>query len=124
MSINPQITTHRFGVRYARAGRTLAALRMLAAIRALAVVVVLAVTLSTHGGPVSAATALGGGGQVGPGAEQGAVEAPRVQARAVILADESTGQVLFERNASAARAMASTTKVMTALLALERLDEL
>ena len=41
----------------------------------------------------------------------------------MILADESTGQVLFERNASSARAMASTTKVMTALLALERLDE-
>jgi D-alanyl-D-alanine carboxypeptidase (penicillin-binding protein 5/6) len=41
----------------------------------------------------------------------------------VILADESTGQVLFERNASSARAMASTTKVMTALLTLERLDE-
>ncbi len=44
-------------------------------------------------------------------------------AKAVILADEATGQVLFERNAGAARAMASTTKVMTALLALERLDE-
>ena len=41
----------------------------------------------------------------------------------MILADEATGQVLFERNASSARAMASTTKVMTALLALERLDE-
>jgi D-alanyl-D-alanine carboxypeptidase len=143
MSINPQSTAHRFGARHARAGRALVALRVL-------VVVVLAVTLSTHGGSVSAATALGvggpapgvaapagartvvgatgvsrtgGGGQTGPGAEQGAVAPPRVQARAVILADESTGQVLFERNASAARAMASTTKVMTALLALERLDE-
>jgi D-alanyl-D-alanine carboxypeptidase len=31
--------------------------------------------------------------------------------------------VLFERNARAGRAMASTTKVMTALLTLERLDE-
>ena len=51
------------------------------------------------------------------------VAAPRVLAEAVILADESTGQVLFERNAGVARAMASTTKVMTALLALERLDE-
>ena len=52
-----------------------------------------------------------------------AVAAPRVLAQAVILADESTGQVLFERNAGVPRAMASTTKVMTALLALERLDE-
>jgi D-alanyl-D-alanine carboxypeptidase (penicillin-binding protein 5/6) len=55
----------------------------------------------------------------GPGAAAG----PRVVAKAAILADEATGQVLFERNAGAARAMASTTKVMTALLALERLDE-
>jgi D-alanyl-D-alanine carboxypeptidase (penicillin-binding protein 5/6) len=53
----------------------------------------------------------------------GAVAGPRVVAKAAILADEATGQVLFERNAGAARAMASTTKVMTALLALERLDE-
>jgi D-alanyl-D-alanine carboxypeptidase len=50
------------------------------------------------------------------------VAEPRVLARAAILADESTGQVLFERNARLPRAMASTTKVMTALLALERLD--
>jgi serine-type D-Ala-D-Ala carboxypeptidase (penicillin-binding protein 5/6) len=46
-----------------------------------------------------------------------------VAARAAILADESTGQVLFDRNSGVARAMASTTKVMTALLTLERLDE-
>jgi D-alanyl-D-alanine carboxypeptidase len=46
-----------------------------------------------------------------------------VVAKAAILADEATGQVLYERNAGVGRAMASTTKVMTALLALERLDE-
>jgi D-alanyl-D-alanine carboxypeptidase (penicillin-binding protein 5/6) len=56
-------------------------------------------------------------------AGSGVVAPPRVKARAAVLADESTGQVLFERNATAARAMASTTKVMTALLTLERLDE-
>jgi D-alanyl-D-alanine carboxypeptidase (penicillin-binding protein 5/6) len=139
MSINLQITTPRVGARPSSAGRVLAALRVLV------VVVVLAVTLSTHGGSVAAAAArkvagpapgvaavagagTGGGGtgsarQAVQGTEQGAVAPPRVQARAVILADESTGQVLFERNASSARAMASTTKVMTALLALERLDE-
>ena len=81
----------------------------------------------TGPGVVSAARAgtggAGGSGQAASGAEQRAVAAPRVQARAVLLADEATGQVLFERNASSARAMASTTKVMTALLALERLDE-
>src|SRR4249919_3873415 len=139
MSINLQITSPRVGARPSRAGRVLAALRVLV------VVVVLAVTLSTHGGSVAAAAArkvagpapgvaavtgagTGGGGtgsarQTVQGTEQGAVAPPRVQARAVILADESKGQVLFERNASSARAMASTTKVMTALLALERLDE-
>ena len=117
---------------------------ILAVLRILVIVVVLAVTLSTHGGSVPAlalgvagpspgvasvtgagtgADVTGSAGQAAPGSEQAAVAAPRVQARAVILADESTGQVLFERNASSARAMASTTKVMTALLALERLDE-
>src|SRR5215212_247323 len=144
MSINLQIAAHRSAIRHARAGRALAALRVLA------VVVVLTVTPSTHGGSVAAATApgaggpapevaaaagggtvvggtgvggTGGAGQAAPGADQGVVAPPRVQARAVILADESTGQVLFEQNASLPRAMASTTKVMTALLALERLDE-
>jgi serine-type D-Ala-D-Ala carboxypeptidase (penicillin-binding protein 5/6) len=103
--------------------------------RVLAWVLVLAVVLaagwSTHGGPVAAPTTPGpagasagaGAAQAVPAAEQPPVAAPKVQARAVILADESSGQVLFERNASSARAMASTTKVMTALLALERLDE-
>jgi D-alanyl-D-alanine carboxypeptidase (penicillin-binding protein 5/6) len=58
-----------------------------------------------------------------PVGEPVAVAPPRVVAKAAILADEATGQVLFERNAGAGRAMASTTKVMTALLTLERLDE-
>jgi D-alanyl-D-alanine carboxypeptidase len=57
------------------------------------------------------------------GPAPGPVAEPRVVARAAILADESTGQVLFERAARQPRAMASTTKVMTALLALERLDQ-
>ena len=57
------------------------------------------------------------------GPAPGPVDEPRVLARAAVLADESTGQVLFERAARQPRAMASTTKVMTALLALERLDQ-
>jgi D-alanyl-D-alanine carboxypeptidase len=52
-----------------------------------------------------------------------AVAPPRVNARWVLLADERTGQVLFEREAREPRAMASTTKVMTALLSLEHLDQ-
>src|SRR4029453_14248232 len=66
---------------------------------------------------------VGGGGQVVPGAEAVAVAPPRVVAKAAILADEATGQVLFERNAGTGRAMASATKGVTALLTLEGLDE-
>jgi serine-type D-Ala-D-Ala carboxypeptidase (penicillin-binding protein 5/6) len=89
----------------------------------LVLVVVLAASWSTHGGSVAASTVPRLQGQAVPEAAQAPVAPPRVRARAVILADESTGQVLYERNASSARAMASTTKVMTALLTLERLDE-
>jgi len=132
MSINPQSTSRRTEARPASAHPSVAWV----------LVVVLAVILSTHGGSVAASTAAsaqggsvsapvagqavsaaGQAGQAVPAAGQVAVAAPRVRARAVILADESTGQVLFERNASSPRAMASTTKVMTALLTLERLDE-
>jgi D-alanyl-D-alanine carboxypeptidase len=117
--------------------------------RALVAVVVVAAVLSGQGGPgpatdargfdspgadiaaagfdlaaaPAAAGAVGGAGQAVPGAEPVALAPPRVVAKAAILADEATGQVLFERNAGTGRAMASTTKVMTALLTLERLDE-
>jgi D-alanyl-D-alanine carboxypeptidase len=79
-------------------------------------------------GSVGAANGPGGGlgvagPEVVPPAAAGEVAAPRAQARAVLVADEATGQVLFARDAGVPRAMASTTKVMTALLALERLDE-
>src|SRR5829696_14124 len=143
MSINPQSTSRRAGTRPTSAHPP----------AAWVTVVVLTVILSTHGGSVAASAARAGpgmgatwdAGQAVSAARQAdepavlaagqanqpavlaggqaAVAAPRVRARAVILADESTGQVLFEQNASLPRAMASTTKVMTALLALERLDE-
>lgn len=45
---------------------------------------------------------------------------PAVGARAFILVDVATGAVLSEYNARAPRAIASTTKIMTALLAVER----
>jgi D-alanyl-D-alanine carboxypeptidase len=119
MSTNPQIATE--GGSPIRLPRR----------RVLAVVVALALLLTASGGSVAAepAEARSGparGGVAAPGAqavEQGAVAAPKVAARAAILADEATGQVLLERNARTGRAMASTTKVMTALLTLERLDE-
>jgi len=45
---------------------------------------------------------------------------PRIQARAAILEDLDTGQVLYALRPDAARALASTTKIMTALLTLTR----
>jgi len=57
------------------------------------------------------------------GAPPGPVALPAVRARAFVLADEETGQVLLERAAVQERPMASTTKVMTALLTLERLPQ-
>src|SRR5574341_2414160 len=69
--------------------------------------------------PGALGAAIGGDGAFAPVA----VAPPRVHARSVLLADERTGQVLFEREAREPRAMASTTKVMTALLSLERLDQ-
>lgn len=45
---------------------------------------------------------------------------PRVTATAAILVDATTGQVLYDRNAHLPWPPASTTKIMTALVALER----
>ena len=44
---------------------------------------------------------------------------PELSAEAYILIDMETGQVLAEKNADARRSPASTTKIMTALVALE-----
>ncbi|MDP2211119.1 MAG: D-alanyl-D-alanine carboxypeptidase family protein [Candidatus Aquicultor sp.] len=44
----------------------------------------------------------------------------KIKAPAAILIDEKTGEVLWEKNADEKRAAASTTKIMTAILALER----
>jgi len=48
--------------------------------------------------------------------------APRGGAGAAVLLDWQTGEVLYARNAKQRRAPASTTKVLTALIALERGD--
>ena len=44
---------------------------------------------------------------------------PSVSARSSILIDAASGNVIFEKNADEIRPMASTTKIMTALVALE-----
>lgn len=49
-----------------------------------------------------------------------ALEDPNIQAAASILADPKTGLVLYEKNADEKRYPASTTKIMTALIVLER----
>ncbi|MDU2064865.1 MAG: D-alanyl-D-alanine carboxypeptidase family protein [Sporomusaceae bacterium] len=51
--------------------------------------------------------------------------APLIKAEAAILLDGRTGQVLYEKNSTKRQAPASTTKILTALLAIEsgRLDE-
>jgi len=51
---------------------------------------------------------------------------PAIKASAAILVDAHTGQILFEKNARVRRAPASTTKILTATLILERggLDEI
>lgn len=46
-------------------------------------------------------------------------EAPLTGARAAVLLEAETGRVLFEKNADERLAIASTTKIMTALLAIE-----
>lgn len=47
---------------------------------------------------------------------------PQVSAEAAVLYDASTKQVLFEKNGSKAMYPASTTKLLTALIAAEKLD--
>ena len=47
---------------------------------------------------------------------------PEVNARAALLMEKSTGQVLYEANAHAPLELASVTKVMTLLLIMEALD--
>jgi D-alanyl-D-alanine carboxypeptidase (penicillin-binding protein 5/6) len=53
-----------------------------------------------------------------PGSDRG----PKVHAAASILIESKSGAILFARNAEQRRAPASTTKIMTAIVALERGD--
>ena len=52
-------------------------------------------------------------------APAGAQTAPNVRAPSAIVVEAGTGDVIFQRNASQKRSMASTTKLMTALLTVE-----
>jgi D-alanyl-D-alanine carboxypeptidase (penicillin-binding protein 5/6) len=58
--------------------------------------------------------------EAAPGAPATPKAPPKISASEAILVDSHTGQVLFEQNAHARRPIASTTKIMTATLILER----
>jgi D-alanyl-D-alanine carboxypeptidase (penicillin-binding protein 5/6) len=45
---------------------------------------------------------------------------PEIEAAAGIVMDMETGRILYEKNAYTRRSMASTTKIMTAILAIEK----
>lgn len=74
--------------------------------------------------PAAAGRAQGGPAAPGSGKGQaGLVPAPpKILADAALLMDGRTGQVLWEKNGRRRMAPASTTKVMTAILAIERGD--
>ena len=57
---------------------------------------------------------------LGWAAPAAATTPPPVTARAVLVANGKTGEVLYERNANTRMAMASITKLMTAIVTLER----
>ena len=53
-----------------------------------------------------------------------ASEAPDTQCHGVLLYDQRTGEVLYEKNADEAMTPASITKIMTAILVLENVEDL
>ena len=62
--------------------------------------------------------------QVPAAREVPSVPAPRIRAQAAIILDPVTGETLWERNSTAARPIASITKVMTVMLFLEQEPDL
>lgn len=51
--------------------------------------------------------------------DSGALEVPQIAAKSAIVIDVNSGAIIYEKNAYEKRPMASTTKIMTSLLALE-----
>jgi serine-type D-Ala-D-Ala carboxypeptidase (penicillin-binding protein 5/6) len=77
--------------------------------------VVLAIVLA------AALTAVGASRPAAAHAQQAASAPPAIRAPAAILVEPATGDVVFGRRIAQHRPIASTTKLMTALLALERM---
>ncbi len=59
-----------------------------------------------------------------PAAVAAAEKEPLLHAKAAILIDSETGEVIFAKNADEKRQPASTTKILTAILAIECCDDL
>lgn len=53
-----------------------------------------------------------------------ATSSPEINSRAAIILEKSTGTILFGKNENDIRKMASTTKIMTAIVVLENVDDL
>lgn len=51
-----------------------------------------------------------------------AINKPEIESKSAILIEQTSGRVLFEKNADEKRAPASVTKIMTALLVMEQID--
>jgi D-alanyl-D-alanine carboxypeptidase (penicillin-binding protein 5/6) len=86
-------------------------------LRLLALALVLASTAAGAWSPIAAAAPSGNG----DGPDQGDATGPELAARSWILIDARTGQTLASRDENRRLPMASTTKMMTAYLAMERL---
>jgi len=71
---------------------------------------------------VAAVAAIAAAAAPAPGAARSSLPRPKVQADAAIVVEARSGEVLYERRPDESRAIASATKLMTALLALERVD--
>lgn len=54
--------------------------------------------------------------------ENCSVQIPKIDASAAIVMDSKSGRILFEKNAHSRKPMASTTKIMTAIIAIEKGD--
>ncbi len=99
--------------------RTLAVLVVLAAVLATALLL-FAPSAAFASGPL--ATSLDGPITLVPAGEGEQLVVPRVTAKAAIVVDMDTGTVLYSRNPDKQLEMASTTKMMTAMIILESMD--
>lgn len=110
------------GPRPARRNCSVATLALLALVLFVACCVPVAWATTSTTGPGAVTT---GPAQPSAGSPSTAVTlpaAPSITGKAGILINMDDGRVLWEKNADERRSMASTTKIMTALLAIENLD--